>query len=48
MEDADHNFSKRQDVVVDVILQWWEARQRNKLLTGIWLPDIKGNNPAKL
>lgn len=48
MEDADHNFSKRQDDVVDVILQWWEARQRNKLLTGIWLPDIKGNNSAKL
>jgi len=48
MEDADHNFNKRQDDVVDVILQWWEARQRGELTTGIWLSDIKGHNPVKL
>lgn len=48
MEDADHNFNKRQDDVVDVILQWWEARQRGELTTGIWLSDIKRHNPVKL
>ncbi|KXN82822.1 hypothetical protein AN958_02096 [Leucoagaricus sp. SymC.cos] len=48
MEDADHNFTKRQDDVVDVILQWWDARQRDELTTGIWLSEIKENTSAKL
>jgi len=37
MEDADHNFTGRQDDVVDVILDWWDVRQRGDLKTGIWL-----------
>jgi hypothetical protein len=48
MEDADHNFTNRQDDVVDIILQWWDARQRDGLKTEIWLTDIKGSNTAKL
>jgi hypothetical protein len=48
MEDADHNFTNRQDDVVDVILQWWDARQRDELVTGIWLTEIKGSSVAKL
>lgn len=49
MEDADHNFTGRQDDVVAVILQWWDARTHQKLKTGIMLPgsgglegDVKG------
>ncbi|PPR05400.1 hypothetical protein CVT24_008014 [Panaeolus cyanescens] len=51
MEDADHNFTGRQDEVVDVILQWWELRQRAKvegpdsramtiLKSGVWVPGM--------
>ncbi|KAF9453161.1 alpha/beta-hydrolase [Macrolepiota fuliginosa MF-IS2] len=47
MEDADHNFTKRQDDVVEAILQWWDARQRDELQTGIWLTEIR-ENTAKL
>ncbi|XP_006462461.1 hypothetical protein AGABI2DRAFT_72188 [Agaricus bisporus var. bisporus H97] len=43
MENADHNFTKRQDEVVKVILDWWEARQRGEVTTGIWLTEI---NPS--
>ncbi|KAF8192177.1 ectomycorrhiza-regulated esterase [Pholiota molesta] len=43
MEDADHNFTGRQDDVVDAILQWWEQRERGEISkTGIWVGDIKG------
>ncbi|PPQ88392.1 hypothetical protein CVT25_011271 [Psilocybe cyanescens] len=42
MEDADHNFTGRQDDVVDAILQWWEVRTRNEIKTGIWVGGIKG------
>lgn len=47
MERADHNFTKRQDDVVSVILQWWAARQLGELRTGIWLTDV-GPKDAKL
>ncbi|KAJ3507065.1 hypothetical protein NLJ89_g6512 [Agrocybe chaxingu] len=43
MEDADHNFTGRQDDVVDAVLQWWDVRRRGELKTGIWVPaSIKG------
>jgi hypothetical protein len=43
MEDADHNFTGRQDDVVDAILQWWEQRERGEISKiGIWVGDIKG------
>lgn len=42
-ENADHNFTKRQDEVVNVVLEWWEARQRGTVKTGIWLTEI---NPS--
>ena len=42
MEDADHNFTGRQDDVVDAIMQWWDVRQRGDLKTGIWVTGIKG------
>lgn len=42
MEDADHNFTGRQDDVVDAILQWWEVRRRGEIQTGIWVGGIKG------
>ncbi|KAH9480227.1 hypothetical protein JR316_0006825 [Psilocybe cubensis] len=42
MEDADHNFTGRQDDVVDAILQWWDARTRKEIKTGIWVGGIKG------
>ena len=34
MEGADHNFTGRQDEVVDVILGWWERRVKGQLQTG--------------
>jgi hypothetical protein len=37
IEDADHNFTGRQDEVVDAILSWWSARERGELSTGVWV-----------
>ncbi|KIJ96163.1 hypothetical protein K443DRAFT_134214 [Laccaria amethystina LaAM-08-1] len=42
LEDADHNFTGRQDEVVDVILHWWETRKRGELKTGVLAPGVKG------
>ncbi|KAF9019943.1 alpha/beta-hydrolase [Hymenopellis radicata] len=44
VEDADHNFTNRQDEVVDVILEWWQAHLHKDLATGIWTAatDIRG------
>lgn len=42
VEDADHNFTGRQDEVVDAILEWWVTRQRGELKTGVWLEGIRG------
>jgi hypothetical protein len=41
MENADHNYTGRQDDVVDSILRWWSERKEGKLSTGIWVPEIK-------
>jgi len=38
MENADHNYTGRQDEVVDSILRWWNARKEGKLCTEIWAP----------
>jgi len=37
IEDADHNFTGRQDKVVDAIIDWWAARERGGLKTGVWV-----------
>lgn len=42
MEDADHNFTGRQDEVVELILEWWATRQSRELKTGIWLTGTRG------
>ncbi|KAF9562639.1 ectomycorrhiza-regulated esterase [Agrocybe pediades] len=42
MEDADHNFTGRQDDVVEAILQWWDVRVKGEIRTGIWVGGIKG------
>lgn len=43
MEDGDHNFTGRQDDVVEAILQWWDTRQRGELQNGILLAGgVKG------
>ncbi|THU96669.1 alpha/beta-hydrolase [Dendrothele bispora CBS 962.96] len=54
MEDADHNFTGRQDEVVDTILEWWDKQQersitnggdgngQGSLKTGVWLSGIRG------
>ncbi|KAJ7600261.1 Alpha/Beta hydrolase protein [Mycena floridula] len=41
-ETADHNFTGRQDEVVDVILDWWATKQRGELKTGVWRAGVKG------
>ncbi|KAA1476889.1 ectomycorrhiza-regulated esterase [Dentipellis sp. KUC8613] len=42
IEDADHNFVGRQDEVVDTILAWWDAREHQRLRTGIWETGVRG------
>ncbi|KAJ8523255.1 hypothetical protein ONZ45_g286 [Pleurotus djamor] len=42
MEGADHNFTGRQDEVVDVIMDWLDARSRGGLKSGVWLQGFKG------
>ncbi|KAJ3881980.1 ectomycorrhiza-regulated esterase [Lentinula edodes] len=42
MEDADHNFTGRQDEVVDIILEWWDKHAQRTLKTGIWMSGIRG------
>ncbi|KII90826.1 hypothetical protein PLICRDRAFT_158204 [Plicaturopsis crispa FD-325 SS-3] len=42
VEDADHNFTGRQDEVVDTILAWWGQRQSGSLTTGLWLTGVRG------
>ncbi|GAW09259.1 ectomycorrhiza-regulated esterase [Lentinula edodes] len=41
MEDADHNFTGRQDEVVDIILEWWDKHAQRTLKTGIWMSGIR-------
>ena len=42
IEDADHNFTGRQDEITDAILDWWALHQRNELATGLWLAGVRG------
>ncbi|KAK0185723.1 Alpha/Beta hydrolase protein [Armillaria mellea] len=45
VEHADHNFIGRQDEVVATILEWWGAREREDLQSGIWrgtAADLRG------
>jgi len=42
VEDADHNFTGRQDEVVDTILDWWGKHRRGELKTGVWMTGIQG------
>ncbi|EIW81097.1 ectomycorrhiza-regulated esterase [Coniophora puteana RWD-64-598 SS2] len=42
VEDADHNFTGRQDEVVDCILEWYEARTSGSLSSGIWMTGRRG------
>ncbi|KAG1851575.1 ectomycorrhiza-regulated esterase [Suillus subalutaceus] len=42
IEEADHNFTNRQDEVVDCILEWWDALNQGRLKTGILLTGVRG------
>lgn len=42
IEEADHNFTNRQDEVVDCILQWWDALGQGCLKTGILMTGVRG------
>ncbi|KAG5353895.1 hypothetical protein C0989_000138 [Termitomyces sp. Mn162] len=37
IEDADHNYTGRQNEVVSAILDWWAARERGELKTSVWV-----------
>ncbi|KAG6812509.1 hypothetical protein H0H92_002508 [Tricholoma furcatifolium] len=43
VEDADHNFTGRQDEIVSFILDWWTAKERGDLKTGVWVerPEVQ-------
>ncbi|KAG5634379.1 hypothetical protein H0H81_002172 [Sphagnurus paluster] len=45
IEDADHNFTGRQDEVVSAILGWWAARERGELQTGVWVETEHNGGP---
>ncbi|KAF8968918.1 Alpha/Beta hydrolase protein [Flammula alnicola] len=47
MEDADHNFTGRQDDVVDAIIQWWDLRGAERLRRGSGLLGSRGNYDNK-
>jgi len=42
VEDADHNFTGRQDEVVDTILEWWEAQRNDLKTSGVWMTGVRG------
>lgn len=42
IEDADHNFTGRQDEIVDTILEWWQLCERGDLKTGVWRTGVRG------
>ncbi|OJA21030.1 hypothetical protein AZE42_02335 [Rhizopogon vesiculosus] len=42
IEEADHNFTNRQDEVVECILEWWDALNQRRLKTGIWMTGVRG------
>ncbi|KAL4080798.1 Alpha/Beta hydrolase protein [Scleroderma citrinum] len=42
MEGADHNFTNRQDDVVDVILEWLQAYRSGTLVTGLLGTGLRG------
>ncbi|KAJ7366358.1 Alpha/Beta hydrolase protein [Mycena albidolilacea] len=43
VEDADHNFTGRQDQVVDYILEWWNLYERGELKSsGLWMTGVRG------
>ncbi|KAG2065747.1 ectomycorrhiza-regulated esterase [Suillus decipiens] len=42
IEEADHNFTNRQDEVVDCILEWWDALNQGRLKTGILMTGVRG------
>ncbi|KIK98979.1 hypothetical protein PAXRUDRAFT_610013 [Paxillus rubicundulus Ve08.2h10] len=42
VEGVDHNFTERQDEVVDWILEWWEAKCSGSLVTGVFRTGIRG------
>ncbi|KAJ7727371.1 Alpha/Beta hydrolase protein [Mycena metata] len=43
VEGADHNFTGRQDQVVDYILEWWDLHERGELKSsGLWMTGVRG------
>ncbi|KAJ7681511.1 ectomycorrhiza-regulated esterase [Mycena rosella] len=43
VEDADHNFTGRQDQVVDYMLEWWDLHERGELKSsGLWMTGVRG------
>ncbi|KAG9315683.1 hypothetical protein JVU11DRAFT_3329 [Chiua virens] len=42
IEDADHNFTGRQDEIVDCILEWLEAKRARSLVTGVFKTGTRG------
>jgi hypothetical protein len=43
VEDADHNFTGRQDQVVDYIIEWWDLYERGELKSsGLWMTGVRG------
>ncbi|KAJ7083006.1 ectomycorrhiza-regulated esterase [Mycena epipterygia] len=43
VEDADHNFTGRQDQVVDYMLEWWDLHERGELKSsGLWMTGARG------
>ncbi|KAF7299468.1 Peptidase-S9 domain-containing protein [Mycena indigotica] len=42
LENADHNFTGRQDEIVGYILEWWDLQARGDITTsGLWMTGLK-------
>lgn len=42
VEDADHNFTGKAEIVVETVLDWWSTLVRGDLKTGVWNTGVRG------
>ncbi|KIP05369.1 hypothetical protein PHLGIDRAFT_128928 [Phlebiopsis gigantea 11061_1 CR5-6] len=45
VEDADHNFTGLQDIVVAAVMEWFAMLETKKLKTGLWQTGVRYEGP---
>ncbi|KAI0313242.1 ectomycorrhiza-regulated esterase [Amylostereum chailletii] len=48
VEEGDHNLTGHFDHVVETVLDWWAARERDELRTGVWGTGERPGSASKL